>query len=327
MPLSPEQREEFCRKILHLRRIKGCIVVLCEGDVAYIEVHTPQQMRKLESLPDANFWRAAIPQWWRNKKPVFIPCGDRNSVLQTFRRLKEIHEQDRENSYLSPEKLFALADLDIQSADLSEISQHFQNTEELYHKMYEGFIVNQKVITDEHIILTGWIHKEAYFLEPDLQSLFDSSDYQLTFYGDKLQLDEIYKEMAANIPEEGDIRNHYAVVQTRIKKLMEWKTGSPLQLAELYMDEFGNTANNYAEKRKLTESLFTIKKAKPCWRKISISHTWQESSEESLRDALVLEIGRFWSEKCKAEQDGESVFYHMPQWFQILWKTETQLQK
>ena len=313
MSMSPEQREDFCRKILLLRRIKGCIVVLCEGDVSYIEVHTPQQMRKLESLPDANFWRATIPQWWRDKRPVFIPCGDRNSVLQTFRSLKEIHKQDRDNSYLSPEKLFALVDLDIQSADLSEISACFQNTEELYHHMYENSIVNRNIIMDEHIIVTGWIHKEAYFLAPDLQSLFDNSEYQLTFYGEKLQLDTVYEEMAANIPEEVDIIKHYSVVQTRIKKLMGWETENPRQLAELYMDEFGNTANSYAEKRKLTESLLTIKKAKSCWYKIRIAHPHKESPEDSLRDALVLQIGDFWAKKCKEKQDGEPFYYHIPQ--------------
>jgi hypothetical protein len=73
MAHTKAETEQFCQKILKHRRIKGCIVVLCEGDPDYIEVHTPQQMRKLETLPAANFWRAAVPRSWRDKRPVFLP--------------------------------------------------------------------------------------------------------------------------------------------------------------------------------------------------------------------------------------------------------------
>ncbi|QTA85011.1 hypothetical protein [Desulfonema magnum] len=48
--MTPEYREVFCRKLLGHRRIKGCIVILCEGNIDYLNIHTPQQMRTLEKF-------------------------------------------------------------------------------------------------------------------------------------------------------------------------------------------------------------------------------------------------------------------------------------
>lgn len=319
MSMTPEQREAFCKKILNHRRIRGCIVVLCEGTVKYLEIHTPQQMRKLENLPDANFWRATVPGWWRNKKPVFIPCGDKNSVLLTYQKLKELHEKNEDNSYLSPDKLFALADLDLQPGNLTGISSNYANTEELYHQMYNNSEVNQDIIFGEHILLTGWIHKEAYFLEPDLQNLFDNSDCQLGFFGSPLQLDDVYKKMCENLVDDTDIENHFSLVWNRIKRRLGGNPENPEQLARLWTDSFSSAKDDPHMKRKLIECILTIKKAKPCWKKITISHSYQQLDEEALRDSLLLQIAEFYANQCQKEWDSGPVPYHIPQWIQVLW--------
>ncbi len=320
MSLTPEKRETFCRKILNHRRIKGCIVVLCEGNIRYIEIHTPQQMRKLENLPDANFWRATVPGWWRNKKPVFIPSGDKHSVLLTYQKLKQLHEQDEHNSYLSPGKLFALVDLDLQPGNLAEISSRYADTEELYHQMYNNSHVNKDITCEEHILLTGWIHKEAYFLEPDLQNLFDNSGYQLNFCGNPLQLDDIYKKMGQDLAQDTDIENNFLRAWNRIKEHLPGNPGNQDQLATLWTDSFSNAIGDPDEKRKLIECILTIKKAKPYWNEISVSHSsYQQSDEKALRDSLLLQIAEFYAKHCQKDSVSNQAPYHIPQWIQILW--------
>ncbi len=318
--MTPEYRKAFCRKLLSHRRIRGCIVILCEGDIGYLDIHTPQQMRKLENFPDANFWRATVPRWWRNKKPVFIPCGDRVSVLRTYQELKELHEEIKPDSYLSSEKLFALVDLDLQPGDLTGISSQYGDTEELRHQMYDNSQVNREVISDSHVLVTGWIHKEAYFLEPDLQSLFDTSDCQLRFSGSSLQLDDIYREMSQDIRDDVDIGNHFSTVWERIKSHFGGTPGNPAQLAQLWKEAFA-TVTDDADKRKLVECILTVKKAKPYWHKIRITHAYQDSDEDALRDSLLLDIAEFYAGQCrKTESLSVHAPYHIPQWIRILWE-------
>ena len=317
MSLRPEERESLCRKILNHKRIQGCIVVLCEGSIGYIDIHTPQQIREFENLPDANFWRATVPGWWRNKRPVFIPCGDRASVLSVYRELKTAHNSDPDNSYLSPEKLFALVDLDLQPADLSEISSHHSDTESLYHRMYHNSRVNKDVISESHILVTGWIHKEAYFLEPDLQALFDTGDYRLSFSGSQLQLDDVYRKMAHDLPQDNDIRKNFSRVWERVKNRINGHAENPEQLAKLWEKLFSDTTDVSA-KRNLIESLLSIKKAKSYWKKISVSHAYPYSDEDGLRDSLMLEIASFYADRCEERWESGSPFYHIPQWIQLL---------
>ncbi|MCP4349681.1 MAG: ornithine acetyltransferase [Desulfobacterales bacterium] len=317
--MSPEERESFCLKILAHRRIKGCVVVMCEGDIGYLEVHTPQQIRKLENLPDANFWRATVPGWWRNKRPVFIPCGDKHSVLLTYQKLKQLHEQDEQNSYLSPDKLFALVDLDLQPGNLTGISPHYADTEELYHQMYTNSHVNKDIICEEHILITGWIHKEAYFLEPDLQNLFDNSNYQLKFCGDSLQLDNIYKKMGQDLAQDADIENNFSQAWNRIKKHLPGNPENQDELATLWTNSFSNATDDM--KRKLIECILTVKKAKPYWHGISVSHSYQQSDEKDLRDSLLLQIAEFYANYCQKESVSNQLPYHIPQWIHILWNS------
>lgn len=100
---------KFCENLLRkYRAIKNRIVILCEGDRNYLKVKTPQQYRQLDEYQDAAFWKETIPRWWRERKPVFIPCGGRSQVLTVRKILLDLHYEDEDNSYLCPEKLFVL---------------------------------------------------------------------------------------------------------------------------------------------------------------------------------------------------------------------------
>jgi len=114
MSLNPEQLEEHCKIILQSPRIKNKIVVLCEGPIPDIEGRrSPQAYKNMEKMPDANFYKACVPTWWRQKRPQFFNCGDRASVINTYLKLLTLHKQDTTNSYLEPDLLFAMIDLDL----------------------------------------------------------------------------------------------------------------------------------------------------------------------------------------------------------------------
>ncbi len=65
-------------------------------------------------MPDSNFYNACVPHWWSQYRPQFFNCGDRKDVIDTYFALSELHAKDSTNSYLEPNRLFALVDLDIQ---------------------------------------------------------------------------------------------------------------------------------------------------------------------------------------------------------------------
>ena len=101
MSLNPEQLKEHCEIILKSPIIKKKIVVLCERPIPDIEGRrSPQAYKKMEEMPDANFYKACVPRWWREKLPQFFNCGDRASVINTYLKLLKLHQQDTRNSYL-----------------------------------------------------------------------------------------------------------------------------------------------------------------------------------------------------------------------------------
>ena len=214
--------KEFCQRILNHRRIRNNLVILCEGERQYLNIHTPQQIGRLDDFPDANFWKQTIPIEWRTKKPVFIPCGSRSDILRIYPKLIDLHNNDPDNSYLSPDKLFILIDLDIQCQDISHICPYYQTTEELYHGIYQNHPIDTNIIDQSKIIITGWIHKEAYFLEPDLQDYLQNELplTQIIYKNNPLSLEDIYQDMIQDIGNDGDINQNLDNVIQRIEKFL-----------------------------------------------------------------------------------------------------------
>lgn len=88
MSFSQEALERHCEITMQSRRIKGKIVVLCEGPYKadqYKGRPSPHEYRKHEKWPDANFYKACV--WWDQYKPAFFNCGDRKDVLDTCQML------------------------------------------------------------------------------------------------------------------------------------------------------------------------------------------------------------------------------------------------
>ncbi|MGL5939751.1 MAG: hypothetical protein ACRC2S_05100 [Waterburya sp.] len=86
MGLNSKALEEHCQQILNDRRIKNKIVVFCEGEIRDIQGRrSPQAYKRMEQMPDANFYKKCVPKSWIDKpRPQFFNCGDRKDVLDTY---------------------------------------------------------------------------------------------------------------------------------------------------------------------------------------------------------------------------------------------------
>jgi hypothetical protein len=305
MGFDPTQLKRHCEIIIRSRRINNKIVVLCEGEGGIRDNQyrlSPQSYARMEQLPDANFYKACVPRWWSHSKPQFFNCGDRKDVIDTYFTLLEIHNQDSENSYLTPEKLFAIVDLDLQ---LQKIDNYrFTDTESIFCDLYGQCKINE-VNTDNHRIwVTGLIHKEAYFFIPDLQEVFDTIIVTPLYNGNPLVLENIYLNMADAIVNDVDLKNNLLRVANRINYLSSLDCTDADKLRDSWKVAFNNTQSDM-EKKELILALLTIKKAKDYWHQIEPPSD-DSSQAEKFREQLLLKIGEFYSHK------GNDPRYHIP---------------
>jgi len=246
-------------------------------------------------MPDANFYNACVPNTWRQYRPQFFNCGDRKDVIDSYFNLLELHNQDINNSYLTPEKLFAIVDLDNQIQNITNVYNYpFSNTEDIFTHFYKKAKVNEKNIKEHRIWVIGLIHKEAYFLTPELQSVFDNFLNTPTYKGNKLSLEKIYIEMADDITDDADLQNNLVKISNRIDYCTGLNCSGVKELCNSWKSEF-KACKNELQKNELIYNLLTLKKAKHYWNQIQPPQDWN-SSVEAFKDQLLLQIGKFYSE-------------------------------
>ncbi|MCL1464498.1 hypothetical protein [Argonema galeatum] len=305
MSLNPEQLKRHCEIIIQSRRIKNKIVVLCEGERGIKDTRdrlSPQSYARMEQMPDANFYKACVPRWWSQYKPEFFNCGDRKDVIDSYFTLLEIHKQDSKNSYLIPEKLFAIVDLDLQLQKIDNYT--FSDTEAIFCDLYGQCKVNEINANNHRIWVTGLVHKEAYFLIPDLQEVFDNIFASPLYNSNSLVLENIYLTMADAIVDDVDLKNNLPTIANRINYLPSLDCTDVDKLRDSWKAEFDNTQDDI-EKNELILALLTIKKAKDYWNKIH-PPTDYSSPAERFREQLLLEIGQFYSHR-----DSRDSRYHI----------------
>lgn len=299
MSLNSEELQQHCQEILKQRRILNKIVILCEGlrNNQNQGRPSPQSYKRMEKMPDANFYNACVPSSWTQYRPQFFNCGDRKDVIDTYFNLLELHSKDTNNSYsyLNPEKLFAIVDLDNQIQNITNIYDYnFSDTEEIFKHLYEKGKINEENIKDHRIFVTGLIHKEAYFLTPELQSIFDTFLNTPTYEGNKVSLEKIYFKMADDITTDIDLQNNLAKSSNRIDYCIDLDYSEINKLCNSWKYEF-KACKNELQKNELIYSLLTIKKAKYCWKQIQPPAD-TDIFPERFREQLSLEIAKFYSE-------------------------------
>lgn len=311
MSLSREKLEQHCRTILQSRRILNKIIVLCEGDIPKLQGRpSPQSYGRMEQMPDSNFYKACLPQWWSQYRPQFFNCGDRKDVIDTYFTLLELHNKDSSSSYLAPDKLFAIVDLDIQILSIDDYS--FADTESIYYELYEKFKVKDKNNAFHRIWVTGLIHKEAYFFIPEIQSIFDKFNSSLNDNENPLMLQDIYATMANQISSDLDVQNNFSKVRDRISCCSGLDCSEIGKLQDSWKDQF-QKAGHDTRKDELVFALLTIKKAKNHWNQVQPHRDWT-GSYQAFKDQLLLAIGRFYSEHSDDPK------YHIPFFLKTLYE-------
>lgn len=290
MSLNESEIVEHCKYILGSRKIQDRLVILCEGSIVYPgERPSPQTYKRMEKMPDANFYRKCVPKGWREKIPHFFNCGDRVDVLKVYSTLISLNDKNPMGSYLNSEKLFGIIDLDIQSQSLFACSKS-QDTEELYKELYTEGNLNLDKVSNHRIWVTGLIHKEAYFLMPFLQQVFDDFPVELLYKGTSLRLERIYVDMLNDLDQDNDLKSHFSDVFHRISHCFQ---ADDICFEECCI-QLGKSDLNSSLLRtyeSYVKALLTIRKAKPYWLSI-----FSEESSKDIRDQLRLAIATFFSE-------------------------------
>ena len=300
MSLSPEELQLHCEAIVALSKLTHRIVILCEGNINDIKgrVHL---YRRLEIFPDANFYKACIPEWWTEKRPTFVPCGDKTDVLNTYFELKKLNFNDG--------KLFAIIDLDLQPAKVLE-NYPIENTEQLFNALYQENKLNTNNIKQHPIFITGLIYKEAYFFVPDLKETFENYHLAILFDDLPFDLNAVYEKMGVSFGMDKNLEKNYSIAKQRIAYLTQLDLSNITTLQSSWLAIF-NLAQA-EEKTALIYALLSIHQIKDYWKLIKSD---SEISEARFKEQLTLSIGNFY-----AKQPCESL-HHIPSFFNALFTT------
>lgn len=289
--------------------------MLCEGDIPKNQGRlSPQSYKSMEKMPDSNFYKACVPRGRSQYRPQFFNCGDRKDVIDTYFTLLELHDKDSTNSNLDPNRLFAIVDLDIQiqTIDSYSFSYSFADTEAIFNNLYEKFKVNDKNISLHRIWVTGLIHKEAYFLIPELQAILDNFSSAPIYNGTSLILKDIYIDMVDKMSSDRDLQNNLPRVFNRISCCAGLDCSEIDKLQDSWKDQFQTAVDN-TRRDELVFALLTIKKAKNYWNQVQPPSDWT-GSHTAFKDQLLLEIGRFYSGQSNDPK------YHIPFWLKTLYE-------
>ena len=264
--------------ILKSSRIRGKYVFLCEGDISTIfenNTHSPSSLRKLEHLPDSSFYKKCLsPNIQKYKLPVFVNCAGRADVIKVYHKLVELVNEATEKgegTYLNLSKLFLIIDLDLQN---SKVTSNIY-TEDIYSSLYNDTKIIKKNIPSHKVFVTGLIHKEAYFLLPQFEDIIKNYKVQLLYKKQPINLNTMYKEILKETKSDRDLSKNLNRVLNRFKKY---------NLSTI--EELITFATNKLKAKEL-EYLFTFRKVKPYWERITSNET---IDNEKLREQISLEI-------------------------------------
>ena len=317
-----------CLNIIKSPRIRRRIVVLCEGDIPKESGRrSPGSYVKNEHTPDSNFYKACLPEKWKDNPPIFINSGSRAEVIKTYARLPMVHASSIDESCLSPHKIFAIIDIDLHSQSLNSSFEYpFEDIDCAFRNLYENNRVNTSNTSHHKIWFTGLIHKEAYFLVPELQDFFDeiaNCRYQQgCHYRNKhLNLDNIYQDMVDDLINDQDLAEKWIRAAARIEYCKQFNLESPKAFQSSWQECWRSNLDSKNVLHKLAYALLSIRKAKPYWHQVHPEDKLlEEESEKELRqfrEEIALKMGRqFYS-----RQTGEP-HQHLAYFFRHLYEFE-----
>ncbi|MBK8258186.1 MAG: hypothetical protein IPK82_36655 [Polyangiaceae bacterium] len=282
--------------ILRSRRIKNRLVILCEGDLLPVGTGgppSPQTYRRLEAMPDANFYKACVPNDWQGDRlPQFFSCGGRSQVIQVYQALLEEHRLASETSYLTPDKLYALVDLDIQANEMPE-GYPWRTTEDVHATLYENGLIKGDPDAGHRIWVTALVHKEAFFFLPATEAVW-RDETSAFFDGAPLALRNVHTAIAQRLTTDADLARHLHVVKKRVGRFeagaaLTCVDGDTLCTSWLAAAQSATDDNAYDG---LVRALLAVAKVKPLWSKILPNPRWEaDMRADHFREQLALIIG------------------------------------
>ena len=166
--------------------------------------------------------------------------------------------------------------------------------------------------------MTGLIHKEAYFIIPELQEVFDDYINVPMYNSQKLILEDVYITMANAIINSNDLENNLSKVSNRISHCSGLDCTDLEKLRDSWKEQFENSPDEI-RKKELIYALLMLKKVKvrdkktkeDYWEDIKPPSDWT-NTEEVFRDELLRQIAKFYSEQSNYAK------YHIPAFMQFL---------
>jgi hypothetical protein len=303
-----------CDEIITDPAIRNRIIILCEGDTKPFKP-TPKALtigQFSQRTQDSAFYYRAVPEWWkttRKLEPSFYVCGTQGNVIKAYFYLKQKHQQQPQNSYLNFNKLFALLDIDLQKTKLPN-DYSFKNLEDVYHDLYLNGNVNSDAESNHKLWVTGLLHKEAYFLIPEIKELFHKYQPEPFFYNQPFKLEDIYLAILNTMSNHTDIKNNFNKAMKRIaycELFKQYKTVEEFQRA--WQNSFDNSKTE--ERINLIYILLTVAKSKSVWEEIKPNA--DDTDIKNYRDELCFKIAH----EFYAKQPRESP-HHIPSFFNAL---------
>jgi len=285
---SDSDFENYISTVLQSRRNLGKAIVLCEGAIDSIKNVgvNPSMYRRLERVPDANFYTNCLPKAaQRMNRPQFYTCGSRNDVLKIYAELRGRALSLGDQSYVDPDKVFALVDLDIQPSPIE--NYRFECTESVFNSLYEGTQISRGAINTHKIFTTGLVHKEAYFFLSSLCDLYGSYSPPALFDGSEVSLTELHKAICLNSLNDNDVVQNFEIVKSRLEHLGS-EFGSLQELVDFLVED-GQFNSEYIL------DLFLFGKAKPYWERIDTDPSFGVAKER-FQEQLSMQIAKFYSE-------------------------------
>jgi hypothetical protein len=293
-----DEHQALVSAILRSPRIKNKLVVLCEGDHFPIEdgrAPSPQMYRRQEKTPDSNFYKACVPTGWHGSRlPVFFNCGGRPDVIRTFEALQQAHYASPADSYLTPEKLYAIVDLDLQADQMPAEYRHlWRTTEDVHAALYHDGALKADVDDRHRIWVTALIHKEAFFVLPEVAATWTDDDPP-SFRDAPLDLRTLHGAAAERLAGDKDLAAQLDVAKARLLRFaagqhLPCASGEALGASWQAMAEHANDE----EYRALVTTLLAVAKIKPLWSEIVPNPRHGRTlPPESFREALALNIAR-----------------------------------
>lgn len=312
MSFSRAELEAHCDEIIKDPAIRNRVIVLCEGDTTPFKPTANAARIKAfaQTTQDSAFYYQAIPDWWRTTRrpePSFYVCGTQDNVLNAYSYLADKHQANQPNeSYLNVNKLFAFIDIDLANKKIPKSDYPFKKLWDIYNDLYQQGKVNNS--QNHRIWVTGLLHKEAYFLIPELQNLLSQHH--------SINLPDIYQTMLNDMGKHQDVHENFTHAKTRIN---HHPLGNSLSI-EAFQQNWQNHQATETDKDALAYILLTLAKAKPVWNGIKSPNGTETSAKADInknyRDELCLKIAKDFYAKQSRNSD-----HHLPQFFHRLAQT------